>query len=149
MKKKVFGILISLILLPTIFGCATIVSGGKQNISINSNPSAAVAVDGISYTTPVVVELKRGQTHALTFTKEGYNPVTINLNKSFNPWFVGNIVFGGIPGIIVDFITGAVYKIEPAVVNAILTPAQIQEFGINIEIDGNEYQFVLVDATSL
>ncbi|MEA1985896.1 MAG: PEGA domain-containing protein [Candidatus Marinimicrobia bacterium] len=149
MKKKVFGILISLILLPTIFGCATIVSGGKQNISINSNPSAAVAVDGISYTTPVVVELKRGQTHVLTFTKEGYNPVTINLNKSFNPWFVGNIVFGGIPGIIVDFITGAVYKIEPAVVNATLTPAQIQEFGINIEIDGNEYQFVLVDATSL
>ena len=49
---------------------------------------------------------------------DGYQTYETNLTKKFNAWYIGNIVFGGLIGIIIDPITGAIYNLSPDEVNA-------------------------------
>ena len=49
---------------------------------------------------------------------EGYEQYKTKLTKQFNAWYIGNIVFGGIIGLVVDPITGAIYKLTPNEINA-------------------------------
>jgi hypothetical protein len=49
---------------------------------------------------------------------EGYQTFETNLTKKFNAWYIGNILFGGLIGIIVDPITGAIYNLTPKEINA-------------------------------
>ena len=44
----------------------------------------------------------------------GYAGQTLVISRQFNAWFVGNIIFGGIPGGVVDAITGAMWNLEPS-----------------------------------
>lgn len=150
MIKKIISCSLSVIILITIFSCASIINGTKQDIRINSDPTGAqVSIDGIKYTTPVVVKLKRGKNHSLLFTKEGYKPVTMKIDKELNAWVLGNLIFGGVIGIIIDFADGAAYKLSPKQVNAKLNKKQLDEFGINLEIDGQEYRLLIVDSAQL
>jgi len=150
MIKKIIAGLLSVVILITILSCASIINGTKQNIRINSDPTGAqVSINGIKYTTPAVVKLKRGSNHSLTFTKEGYKPVTMKIDKEFNSWVLGNLIFGGIIGIIVDFADGAAYKLSPKQVNAKLNKKQLDEFGINLKIDGQEYKLLIIDSAQL
>jgi len=150
MIKKIIAGLLSVIILITVFSCASIVCGTKQDIRINSDPTGAqVSIDGVKYITPAVVKMKRGKDHSLTFTKEGYSPVTMKIDKEFNSWVLGNLIFGGVIGLIVDFSNGAAYKLSPEQVNAKLNKKQLDEFGINFEIDGQEYKLLIVDSAQL
>lgn len=105
-------------------GCATIISGTKQNITINTTPSGAnVIVDGNNIgVTPLFTSLQRKNTHFIKLELNGYQPLDINISQSFNPWFLGNILIGGLIGIVVDAATGAVYKLSPEQINANLYP---------------------------
>ncbi|MCH5598514.1 hypothetical protein [Niabella ginsengisoli] len=49
---------------------------------------------------------------------EGYKTYETNLTKKFNAWYLGNIAIGGIIGLIIDPITGAMYKLTPSEINA-------------------------------
>ena len=150
MINKIIAGLLSVIILITVFSCASIVNGTKQDIRINSDPTGAqVSINGVKYTTPAVIKLKRGSNHSLTFTKEGYEPVTLKIDKKFNSWVLGNLIFGGVIGLIVDFSNGAAYKLSPEQVNAKLNKKQLDEFGINLEIDGQEYKLLIVDSAQL
>ena len=125
-----FGLLGALL----IVSCATIIHGTKQSISLNSVPSGAnVTRQGAHIgTTPAIVELPRNSTNVvLTFEKDGYEPIEIILNRKVDGWIVGNIVFGGIIGLAVDFISGGAYKLSPAEVNAALTELKAQGFDVN------------------
>lgn len=96
-------------------GCASIVSGKSQDVNIRTTPPGAeVNIDGVPRgTTPLLVNLKRKERHAVEFKKPGYLDEIRHTNKGYNWWFTGNIIFGGIIGIIVDFATGAVYTVKP------------------------------------
>ena len=68
--------------------------------------------------TPSTVTLKSGkgyftgQTYTLRFKKEGYPDKTIELDSSLSGWYWGNILIGGLVGmLIVDPLTGAMYKL--------------------------------------
>ncbi len=102
-------------------GCATIVHGTKQDVYVTSQPSGAVVrVHGTATTTPGIVTLDRKQRrYVLVFEKEGYKPIEIKLRRTLDGWFFGNILFGGIIGIIVDFANGSAYKLTPADVDVI------------------------------
>ena len=119
--------LISVVAIATLFfgqtGCATIVSGKSQDVTIRSNPAGAkVLIDGMmAGTTPLLADLKRSKRHEIKIVKEGYVEEMRGTKRGFNWWFAGNIIFGGIIGIIVDFATGGVYKVEPDVFNVELT----------------------------
>ena len=99
--------------------CATIISGSRQNVEIASEPSSAkVYINEIEIgNTPVQKNLKRNQDYNLVLKLDGYETYETKLEKKFNAWYIGNIAFGGLIGIIIDPITGAMHKLKPEEIN--------------------------------
>lgn len=106
-------------------GCASIVGESRYPVAVSSAPAGAnfeiTDENGTvihSGQTPSTVTLKSGngyfsgQTYRLHFKKAGYPDKTIELDSSLSGWYWGNIVFGGLIGmLIVDPLTGAMYKL--------------------------------------
>lgn len=129
------GINLTLIVFLIIFsGCASILSKSTYPISVNSNPTGAkITVEDkkgaevFSGITPAsfLLKAKSGYfakaKYDLTFDMEGYETKTVPINFSFDGWFVGNLLFGGLIGIlIVDPLTGAMWKLKNANINEAL-----------------------------
>lgn len=100
-------------------GCATIVSSKMQDVTIRSNPPGAkVMLDGATIgTTPMIANLIRKKRHSLEITKNGYDRDVRATTRGFNWWYLGNLIFGGIIGLIVDPITGAIYEVNPEIIS--------------------------------
>lgn len=118
------GLLAVLLLLPVVYGCATIVRGSNQDVSVTSDPpNARVIVNGQDRgETPTTLSLDTGRDYQLEFTKEGMDSETINVTKDFTvgwPIF-GNIFSWGLIGIVVDVANGSAYKLKPEQVDAAL-----------------------------
>lgn len=126
---------LSAVVLVALTGCASILGGGSsQPVQIQSStPQLAFTVTsstGIqmgSGAAPSTVTLPRKNEYQVALTAPGFQPQTVALTKGTNGWFWANLVIGGIPGFIIDFITGAAYKLEPAVVNVSL----VQKTAVN------------------
>lgn len=129
MKK----ILLSIIAAAILPGCATIFSGTTQNVAIKTTDGAKYKVTNTygetvaEGTSPGTVSIKRGASyfspHAYTvkMTKDGYSEKTVLLDPSLNGWYFANIILGGFLGmIIVDPLTGAMYRYLPDEVTASL-----------------------------
>jgi hypothetical protein len=118
MKKSIISCSLALTLL--LSSCATIVSGSKQNVKFSSNPSSAsIFIDEVEVgKTPFEIKLARKSEHSVMIKLEGYQTYQTNLTKKFNAWYIGNILIGGLIGLIVDPITGAIYNLSPNEINA-------------------------------
>jgi hypothetical protein len=103
-----------------VAACATIMHGTSQQVGINSQPTGAtVVVDSQTLgVTPVVAKLARKRTHRVTVTLAGYAPYEMVTIRKTSGWVWGNIVFGGIIGLIVDASSGGLYDVRPEVINA-------------------------------
>lgn len=115
------SILITALTTSIIFSsCATIVSGSKQLVKFTSNPSTAtIFIDEVEVgKTPFEIKLERKKEHHVMIKLDGYKTFETNLTKKFNAWYIGNIAFGGLIGLIIDPITGAIYKLTPSEINA-------------------------------
>jgi len=103
-------------------GCATIISGSTQDISVTSVPSGATVTaepGGMKATTPGVLVLNRkAGPYKVTFTLDGHDPYSVMLTTDMNGWVWGNLILGGIIGLVVDMSTGASIKLTPEEVNA-------------------------------
>ncbi|MBU2704781.1 hypothetical protein KCM76_02240 [Zooshikella marina] len=133
MFKKTLAVA-SIISTTFISGCASIVSEDVYPVAINSTPTASKFVirNEAGQTihqgsTPETVTLNAGNgyfsgaDYTITFSREGYNDLTVNLESSVDGWYWGNILFGGLIGmLIVDPATGAMYKL-PTEVNSDLS----------------------------
>jgi hypothetical protein len=122
-------------------GCATIVSKGSQTITVTSVPDAAnvsivnLGGDAVhSGMTPMTVTLKKGrgyfkpETYTVRFSKEGFQPREITVRGQVNGWYFGNIIFGGLIGLLaVDPATGAMYTLTPKAVGATLASANVTQ----------------------
>jgi hypothetical protein len=100
-------------------GCATIIHGKTEKVSVSSTPTnAQVTVKGIPVaSTPSIIELKRKDTDTvLRFEKEDYEPGEVILNRKYSGWIAGNLAIPmvGFIGGIIDFGTGAAFKLVPA-----------------------------------
>ena len=104
-------------------GCATIIHGSSQDINISSSPDEAeVWIDGARMgTTPTKVTLKRKNDYLVTVKKEGYKEATMKIEGETSAWVIGNVIFGGIIGCGIDFITGGAYDLKPERVDINLT----------------------------
>lgn len=115
--------------------CATIILGTTQEVSISSNPSGAMVTNnGLQLgKTPVIADLKRKGNHNIKIELEGYQPYEIRLARKTSGWIFGNIIFGGIPGLIIDVITGGMYILKPEQVQA-----ELRKSGANITLGKNQ-----------
>jgi hypothetical protein len=108
-------------LLSTV-ACASIMHGSNQSVAFNSTPAgASISVDGTPMgVTPAVLRLERKSEHTVRLDLAGYAPFEMQLKKRLSGWVWGNIVFGGIIGVIVDGTTGAMYRLSPGEVDGAL-----------------------------
>lgn len=125
MISKTFSICgVALALLST--GCATIITGAgpDQKVRIASEPrGASVYIDGqYKGITPTSVPLTRKDHHALRLELVGFANFEKEIESGFNAWFLGNILFGGIIGIVVDAVDGAITGLSPNDLTAKLIP---------------------------
>ena len=118
MRKSIIYCSLAMALL--LSSCATIVSGSKQNIKFTSSPSSAsIFIDEVEVgKTPFEIKLARKSEHSVMIKLEGFKTYETKLTKKFNAWYIGNILFGGLIGVIVDPITGAIYNLSPSQINA-------------------------------
>lgn len=111
--------------LVTLSGCASIAGNSSYPVTLNSSPSEASFVvsnkagqEVHSGTTPSTVTLKSsagyfdGERYSVKYSKEGYDDGTSVIYSSLSGWYAGNILFGGILGLLViDPATGAMWKL--------------------------------------
>ncbi|MBC8242813.1 MAG: hypothetical protein H8E20_00335 [Verrucomicrobia bacterium] len=121
---KLLNIVTAAVLAGTV-GCASIVSKNQYPVSFQSNPSGAMITitdkNGntiASGTTPYTLTLSaksgayQAAEYTLTLEKDGYQITHSKLNASLDGWYFGNIIFGGLLGIlIIDPITGSMWKL--------------------------------------
>lgn len=128
--------IVPLVLLAT--GCATIVKGRTQEVSIDSsvsgasfqihnNRTQAVQLTGV---TPAKVALDRGAgyfrgaNYTVTVAKEGYEPAMFPLEPTPNAWYlIGNLGIGYLLGwFVVDPATGAMWDLQGSEIRASMAP---------------------------
>lgn len=120
----------ALVLGLTVGGCATIISGTSQIITVNANVQGAevhlITESGQTLlgTTPLSRRIKRGQEGTLRISAEGYMPYESALNKKINTVFFVNILSGGTFGSTTDYTTGAMYAYEPSTYMVSLQPVE-------------------------
>ena len=112
-------------------GCASATRGWTEQITLTSTPAGAeAAVTGpeipTTCVTPCVVQVKRQDEVSITFTKEGYEPQVVALQKELASGgaagFAGNILVGGLVGMAVDGVSGAALDHKPNPVIVTLKP---------------------------
>lgn len=95
--------------------CATITQGTSQNISVVTEPPGAScelrrngAVVGLVNPTPGTLRVGKS-TRALdvSCTREGHQPAQQAVQSSISPVIAGNILVGGVVGLVVDASTSA------------------------------------------
>ena len=138
MRRTVFSLVFASMMLTS---CATIVSGSRQTVKFASNPSNANILIG---KTPFETKLARNKNYKVSIQLDGYLPYETRLTKKFNAWYFGNIIFGGLVGLVVDPITGAIYQLTPKEVNAQLQKGTAFKnskneifIAVSLEIDKN------------
>jgi uncharacterized protein YceK len=117
--KKMYAVFAVFMAISVGSGCATIVNGTTQKISFSSYPSGAtVSVNGTSKgITPIIAELERGTAQNLKIELKGFIPYETTLTKTTSGWVWGNILFGGIVGVVIDATNGAMYRLTPEQLN--------------------------------
>jgi hypothetical protein len=136
MKYSSLHLILTLVIASILlWGCATIMHGTSQKIGISSLPTGAkVSVDNLQLgDTPLFANLKRGDDHIVTIEMEGFQKVQLTITKSVSGWVWGNIVFGGLIGLVVDAVSGGLYNLSPEQLHAELKK---QNIGATIKNDG-------------
>jgi hypothetical protein len=104
-------------------GCASIFNGQTQAVTIKSAPEGAAilvtnrAGESIhSGVAPATVTLKRGagyfksESYKVVMKKEGFADREVTIISTVSGWYIGNILFGGLIGMLaVDPNTGGMY----------------------------------------
>jgi hypothetical protein len=125
MKKLVLPLLCVVSILFST-GCASVMSGTTQTITIKTKPAGAKATffdnkgEAISVqNTPCTVPLKRSGHYTLKIEKDDYAPLELEMKRTVNGWYFGNVIFGGLLGLaIVDPATGAMFTFSPSTIDA-------------------------------
>ena len=103
------------LLLLSLTGCATIFSGTKEKVTIDSQPQGAeVRIDGeYAGKTPItfLIERKTIGQRFFTLTHEGYQSKRMRLDKGFNPVTLINCTSW--PSWLTDGLTGAMFTYSP------------------------------------
>jgi hypothetical protein len=106
-------------------GCATILVGPKQSVTISSTPAGARALvlpENIEVVTPADVNLSRKRSHTVRCELPGYRTTSEYIDPLPGGAAYGNIVLGGIIGMLIDINSGAAFSLRPDPVEIVLEP---------------------------
>jgi len=114
--KKYLIVLVSFVLVVVmafvITGCASIVAGGPSVLNVNTVPKdVKVTIVGLgngetlSQNTPCIFTLNKNSDYKVTLEYQGYKSEEMVIRRGINGWFWGNILFGGIVGMVIDGVT--------------------------------------------
>jgi hypothetical protein len=117
-------------------GCASIFKGSTQPVTFRSEPdSAAISVTNRAGeaihtgTTPTTITLRRGagyfksEIYKVVMKKEGFADKELTITSTISGWYIGNLLFGGVIGIlIVDPATGGMYVFPDSVTGTFDAP---------------------------
>ena len=153
---KIHGVILIVVCGVAISGCATITRGSKDFFEIQSEPSgASVALsNGLNCDTPCAMELPRKHPFTATFSLEGHKSLTADVVPkqagAGTAGMAGNVIFGGIIGIVADSTSGAMKDLYPNPLVANLATEDSVELSMVVlpdrnEKDGNENSDVGVD----
>ena len=119
-------------------GCATVINGTSQPVNFQSDPGGALVelVTGLTCETPCEYEMKRGKDSSVTFSKEGYQDVTVYIQSRTGGAAFGNILAGGIIGGVVDGSNGASNHLYPDPVFVRMVPVGSTESAVLMGKDG-------------
>lgn len=110
--------------------CATITTSPSQNLSVLTEPAGATCdiqrngrhVATVNPTPGTARIGKSTRETTVSCTREGHMPAQAVLSPEFQPVVLGNILLGGVVGLVVDASTGAMSK-YPDSVQLTLVPA--------------------------
>jgi len=114
-------------------GCATVTSGGFQTVDIRTEPAGAdcmfsrdgVPLARVNPTPGSILVGKSAGSIAVLCRKPGFEDTGGTIGSGFQPMTLGNIVLGGIIGVVVDASTGAMTK-YPEAVTFLLIPHEFR-----------------------
>ena len=132
-KKLTLGFAVAGLMLTS--GCASILSDSAYPVTISSNPTGAnftvvneAGLDVHSGVTPDTITLQASDgffssaSYVVKYQMAGYQEQSFQLKAGMDGWYIGNILFGGVIGmLIVDPATGAMWKL-PTTANVSLQP---------------------------
>lgn len=143
-----------------VTGCATIIKGTSQDISVDSNPGGAQVtvtqnsgVEVFKGATPAKLSLSKKHEYTVSVKLAGYQEARVPVTQHLSGWFFGNLLCGGLLGMVIDAVDGAMYNLEPENVSVTLVqvapgtaqppppPAQQPEAppsGAKIDVQGGE-----------
>jgi len=114
-------------------GCATLLSGSSQTVSINSMPGGATVeiktlVGNViqSGMTPFSASLPKGKDYQVFVSLDGYQTAQLGFQKGG----IETVAFcntTSIPFWVIDHLTGSMYKIEPGALNVSLKKVTAQD----------------------
>ncbi len=121
-KSRIAGLLVMAI---SLAGCASIVGKNMYPVTINSHPDDATIVitdengkQMYKGKTPTTITLSSGEAYfhpkryTITFSRDGYEDQTTEIKAGISGWYFGNIIFGGLIGLlIVDPLTGKMWNL--------------------------------------
>ncbi len=106
--------LIGLVTVCSLASCATVMTGKHDVIVVNSSPSGAhfTTDTGGQGTTPAKLEVPDNIDVRFFFDMPGYQKTEYLAKKRMSAWVFGNILIGGIIGLVVDFASGGIHVHE-------------------------------------
>ena len=127
MTKKFVASILAVMLAASLVSCASIVSKSNYPVVVNSSPDGAVITVTNKHgariykgKTPTTLTLASsagyfsGAEYHITYELDGYETRQVTLQKELDGWYIGNIIFGGLIGLlIVDPATGAMWRLPP------------------------------------
>ncbi len=115
-----------------LIGCATIFKGSTQDVGLNSNPQKATVkvksmggVEIFSGTTPTAVKLPKKSEYIVTIDMQGYKSSTVQITQTLEGWFWGNLLCGGLVGMVIDYASGAMWDLQPEQISVSLVTASL------------------------
>ena len=108
--------------------CATVTRGTTSQIQVQSEPTGADVATSFGHrcVTPCTLTVDRKAEFTVSVAKPGYRqvdtPVRMRLAGAGAAGFAGNILLGGVVGMVADAATGATLEHDPNPVSVTLSP---------------------------
>lgn len=122
-------------------GCASITRGTTDQVQINSDPPEAQAKTSLGHmcVTPCSLQFNRKDEFTVVLSKPGYHSAEVEVKTqvagSGAAGFAGNVLLGGVVGMVADASTGATLEHMPNPVTARLVPLKKGEAPRVIKIE--------------